>query len=158
MNTKQYSYTIDKVGRIHIRVDNNLVTGIIIDDTKDFYYDRSKYPIVEDDYIIKIGIEIIKYCTNKTFNLFTIPISMELTDFSSKFIDKVMSIPYGETSKLDDLVTKGQRSHALKLINNFQLQIAIPIHRVIDDKIDKDLSYYFEKLRLLEFKNGKLCI
>lgn len=151
MKNKQFSYTIDNIGRIHIEVTNDLITGIRINDNIDYYYDRKTHPIIEDDFIMKVGVELIKYSTHKITTLSNLPIFIDnITDFVDDFYTKVMDIPYGETENIKDLVTRGQLGKARKLLSDCPLQLLIPTHRVIDDKINPELNYYMDKVRVLE--------
>lgn len=140
----QYSYTIEGLGRVHIRQTGQTITGIRIDDSVEYAFDGAQ--VLQSDYIIKTGVQIMQYVRGEVFNI-AVPNVMYAEGGDEDVIAAVMQLGYATSAPLKQVA---KSSRTLKRIMAEQcMDIIVPFHRVEF----KGEPEYCERLRQIEKNN-----
>lgn len=140
----QFSYRIDPIGRVHIRQTGDAITGLKIDDEVEFYW---KSPSMETDLIMKVAMELMRYCRGEKKDLSDIPIFVKSDDPEYlEFLKSIIEIPYGKVANIRKL--KSFKFRYQKSLKDLDILVLIPVHRLRHFDLFQD--YYFTKLREIE--------
>ena len=150
----QYSYSIEGLGRVHIRQTGAYITGIKVDNTVEYAFDGAQ--VLQSDYIIKTGVEIMKYVSGETFNI-AVPNVMFAEGGDEEVVAAVMQVPYGEKTDVK-VVAKSAKTFG-RIASGLCMDIIVPFHRVVW----KDEPGHHKVLRAIEQINydrylGMLCL
>lgn len=122
----QYSYAIEGLGRVHIRQTGQTITGIRIDDSVEYAFDGAQ--VLQSDYIIKTGVQIMQYVRGEVFNI-AVPNVMYAEGGDEDVIAAVMQVPYGEKADVK-AVAKSAKTFG-RIASGLCMDIIVPFHRVV---------------------------
>lgn len=122
----QYAYSIDGLGRVHIRQTGAYITGVKLDDSVEYAFDGAQ--VYQSDYIIKTGVEVMKYVRGETFNI-AVPNVMFADGGDEDVVAAVMRVPYGVEADVK-VVAKSARTFR-RIADGLCMDIIVPFHRVV---------------------------
>ncbi len=134
-------------GCFKIGYDNNYLIYLKSIDVDDEVYDDHKTEFSDHVYS-----ELVKYF-NGELKEFNLPIKLEGTAFQKNVWNKLMEIPYGQTTNYKEIAVKIENQKAVRAVGtangNNPIWIVIPCHRVIAS--DGTLAGYAGGLEMKKF-------
>lgn len=122
----QFAYSIEGLGRVHIRQTGAYITGVKVDNTVEYAFDGAQ--VLQSDYIIKTGVEIMKYVSGETFNI-AVPNVMFADRGDDEVVAAVMQVPYGGKADVK-AVAKSAKTFG-RIASGLCMDIIVPFHRVV---------------------------
>lgn len=142
----QYSFFDDKIGRVHILIEDEAVAGIKICNDKEFYWeDVSINPTSE---ILTCIMQLRSYFEGDSRE-FTFPYKVEIPDEDLPIYQAILMIPYGEGVDINDFSKEFENIEVKtieKILKENPLELVVPSHRIITENDTEQII----KLRKLE--------
>jgi len=128
MSLNVFFYRFNKVD-IGITAEKNAITGLFFGNDVPYGFIKAETSLIK-----KTALQIEEYFAGKR-KIFSVPLSIQGTEFHMDVWKALQTIPYGETRSYKDIALQIGRPKAVRAVgmanNRNPISIIIPCHRVI---------------------------